>query len=63
MKLTKEEYQELFQEGLPMFAKLCGNLNQISDDHIRLRSEDNWRREEDYKEICVALALNARKIR
>lgn len=49
-------YKKLLKEGEEIFKEIVNDLNRISDKSIRVNKE-LWRREEDFKEICIALAL------
>lgn len=54
--MTKEEYTKLLREGQNIFMKISKELNPISDTYIR-EEKGSFRREIDFNEMCIALAL------
>lgn len=53
---SKDRYDMLLDRGKRIFGFLTNELNEISERNIRL-SPDDFRREIDFNEICIALAL------
>jgi hypothetical protein len=60
MKTEKEFKDVLFKEGIPLLSMIIEDLNKISKSFIH--TDNTYRREEDWKEICLALALLKRKL-
>ena len=54
--MTNEEYRQLLERGKTIFAAIAPALNKVSKERIRTMPTQ-FRREEDFKEICAALAL------
>jgi len=55
--MDKKQYQERLGRGIEILETLMPELNKISDQHIRKNDNNVFRREEDLREIAVALAL------
>jgi len=62
VKITTEvvlmEYDELLTKGAKLFELIGGELNKLSEAHIR-KEREQYRRNEDFLEICIALVLFA----
>ena len=56
MKVTDQNYRKLLTEGRHLIDKILPDLNTISHIFIRFNHK-KYRRQEDFDEICVALAL------
>lgn len=56
-----ERATQLQQEGEKLFRHIVRDLNAVSDAHIRTEKA-LYRREEDYREVCVALGLAVAKL-
>lgn len=52
-------YQELLARGKTLAQGILDELNDISEEYIHTRS--THRRQEDFEEICIALALSEKK--
>jgi hypothetical protein len=61
MKTEKEFKDALYKEGVQLFSNIATDLNKISDTFIRTE-DGTHRREEDWKEVCIALVLLKRKL-
>lgn len=57
-KFTEEEYREYREIGERIFALIGDDLNNISDSFIRKETTE-FRREQDFTEIAIALTLFA----
>lgn len=55
--MTEQEYLEYLEDGKKIINVIGDDLNTISDLFIRL--DGVYRKERDFKEICVALGLLA----
>ena len=61
--MDEKQYQEYLARGTQILQSILPELNKLSEQHIRKdrvrRKEENntFRREEDFNEIAVALAL------
>lgn len=55
-------YQNLLAEGQEIFRAIVPDLNNISKEHIRIKTAD-YRRKQDFEEICIALALAKKHIK
>ena len=61
--MTETEYEELFQRGQYWFCSVVSDLNKCAEYVGHGKGfQDTYRREQDYKEICVALALLEKKL-
>lgn len=61
MNLSEANYQKLLQRGQFLLRGIIGTLNAYSGIFIHpdaAKPEGTYRREEDCKEICLALALH-----
>ena len=54
--MTQNNYEKLLAKGNNILEKIMPDLNKISNERIK-RTNKNYRREEDVKEIAIALAL------
>jgi len=54
--MTDKNYKTLLSKGNSILEKIMPDLNKISNERIK-RTNKNYRREEDVKEIAIALAL------
>ena len=62
LQIEQELFQELKADGQKILAQLIPELNAISDVHIR-KTKDLYRREEDFNEMCILLALLKMKVK
>jgi hypothetical protein len=56
-----ERAAQLQREGEKLFRHIVRDLNAVADAHIRTEMA-LYRREEDYREVCVALGLAVEKL-
>ena len=54
--MTQNNYEKLLAKGNNILEKIMPDLNRVSNERIK-RTNKNYRREEDVKEIAIALAL------
>lgn len=60
--MTKEEYKELHKRGEYLFCGIITELNEAAE--LTGHGKDfcnTYRREQDFREICLALALAEKK--
>lgn len=55
-RIPKERADSLHCEGEKLFRHIVSELNEISDTHVRV-DYVMFRREEDYRELCIGLGL------
>ncbi len=53
---TIEHYYKLLERGKNIFREIGGEINVISNKHVE-RGKMEWRRESDFNEMCIALAI------
>lgn len=54
--MTQSDYKKLSKRGQQLFGLIAARLNTTSDKYIR-KSDQDFRREVDFSELCLALAL------
>jgi hypothetical protein len=63
---SQEEFDQLYAEGQELSRYILSSVNNISSYFIhkdKVIKDASYRREEDFKEICIALALYDRLIK
>jgi hypothetical protein len=53
--MNEKRYQEYLARGTQILQSILPELNKLSEQHTR--KDNTFRREEDFNEIAVALAL------
>lgn len=56
-EIDKSQHRILLGRGEELLLKIIPGFNTVSNEHIRKRNDDVFRRAEDLDEILVALAL------
>lgn len=61
IEITPERYHKLLSRGKEIFRSIGSEVNVLSD--VYARDVEEWRRESDFNEMCIALAILEEKIK